>query len=126
MTFPDPNRLRLDTSTQLVPQHRRASRRPRQAQERFLKGPIAWTWLATAARLPGRALHVAVWIRLWTGIKKSNRIKLSTSGLARDLGVRRHTAYRGLVALEKAELVSVNRKPGCTPTVTVLDRNKES
>ena len=40
----------------------------------FLRGPVSWPWLSRAGRLPGRALHVALAIRLWTGIKKTNRI----------------------------------------------------
>jgi hypothetical protein len=28
----------------------------------FLKGPIPLTWLSAAARLPGKALHVGLWV----------------------------------------------------------------
>ena len=87
---------------------------------RFLKGPIPWAWLSAAARLPGRALHVAIGIRLWTGIKKTDRIAFSVSTLA-ELGVSRPAAYRGLTALEGRGLVTVDRHRGRKPRVTVVE-----
>ena len=86
----------------------------------FLKGPISLPWLSAAARLPGRALHVAVGIRLLVGMKKTNRIALSVSWLA-ELGLSRHAAYRGLKALEGRGLVSVDRHLGRKPLVTVIE-----
>ena len=86
----------------------------------FLKGPVPWPWLSAAARLPGRALHVAVGIRLLVGMKKTNRIALSVSWLA-ELGLSRHAAYRGLKALEGRGLVSVDRHLGRKPMITVID-----
>ncbi len=97
-----------------------ASSRPRRVQGRFLKGPVCWTWLSAAARLPGRALHVAVALRLLTGMKKTRRIALSVSWLA-ELGLSRHAAYRGLTALEGRGLVSVDRHRGRKPLVTVIE-----
>ena len=86
----------------------------------FLKGPIPWPWLSAAARLPGRALHVAIGIRLLVGMKKTSRIALSVSWLS-QLGVSRHAAYRGLNALETSGLVSVDRHVGRKPLVTVIE-----
>ena len=86
----------------------------------FLKGPIPWPWLSAAAQLPGRALHVAVGIRLLVGMKKTNRIALSVSWLA-ELGLSRHAVYRGLTALEGRGLVSIDRHRGRKPLVTVIE-----
>ena len=95
-----------------VPRHRKG--------ERFLRGPIPWSWLTEAARLPGRTLHVAVSLWFWAGIKRSAAVVLPISQL-RLLGVSRFAVYRGLGALEKAGLIKVRRHPGKKPLVTLLD-----
>ena len=117
---PDPNRLRLPVDGSFPPPRRQSTFRPRPPQGRFLKGPICWAWLSAAARLPGRALHVAISIRLWAGIKKTNRIAFSVSGLA-GLGVSRSAAYRGLKALEEAGVIAIHRHRGRKPWVTIID-----
>ena len=61
--FPDLNRLRLD-ATDPVRTRQGTTRRRKRVDGLFLKGPIPWAWLGAAVRLPGRALHVALWIRL--------------------------------------------------------------
>ncbi len=92
------------------PRHRRG--------ERFLKGPIPWDWLARAAALPGKALHVglAVWQR--AGIERTGTVRISMTRL-RPMGLSRSSACRGLTALERAELVTVERHKGRAPIVTL-------
>jgi hypothetical protein len=90
------------------------------AGEKFLKGPIPWKWVAQAARMPGKAFHVAIVVWFLAGIKLRRKIALSGSAL-RGLGVNRHSGYRGLKALEMAGLVSVSRHPGRNSMVTILD-----
>ncbi len=114
----DPQRLSLPTRTD-----RRATgtRPPRHRPgEKFLKGPIPWNWLSSAAREPGKALHVAIVLWLLAGIKRTRTIALSGSVL-RGLGVNRHSGYRGLGSLEAAGLVSVVRHPGRNPVVTIRE-----
>jgi len=117
----DLDRLRLPDS--YPPRKReRVGRPPRHRPgERFLRGPIPWDWLTKAARQPGRALHVALELWRWAGIKRTREISLSLSGAARELGTSRSALSRGLRALEGAGLVSVERKAGRKPTVTLLD-----
>ncbi len=95
--------------------------RPRRSKANapFLRGPIPWDWLVRAAYLPGKALHISLAAWFWVGIRKTNGISLSTSKLS-QLGVKRHAAYRGLAALEAAGLVSVVRKKGRNPLVTII------
>jgi hypothetical protein len=88
----------------------------------FLKGPIPWTWIIQAAQLPGKALHVATVTWFLAGMKNSAVIRLSVSKL-HMLGVRRHSAYRALKALEGAQLISVERHTGRSPIVTILASN---
>jgi hypothetical protein len=91
-------------------------------KERFLKGPVPWDWLCAAAAAAGRGSGLQVALALWhiSGLHYGARtIKLSRKVL-RELNVTRHAGYRGLEALEAANLVSVVRKPGQQPTVTIL------
>lgn len=86
----------------------------------FLRGPVSWPWLNRAARLPGRAFHVAVAIRLWTGIRKTDRIVLPT-GTLQGMGVNRHATSRAVHALEGAGLLAVTRHPGRKSIVRVIE-----
>jgi hypothetical protein len=88
--------------------------------EKFLMGPIPWSWLSKAARLKGHALHVGIALWFLAGLKKRGTVTLSSSVL-KDLGVSRFSGYRALQALESAGLISVDRHIGRNPVVTILD-----
>lgn len=116
----DPDKFRLGSKIEIAP---KAEQKPSAYQRqtgRFMRGPIPWNWLATAAWLPGRALHVAIAVWYLRYLHKSTTIKLSAKVL-RELGVTRQSGYRSLKALEAAELVSCVRAPGKCPVVTVLE-----
>jgi|WetSurMetagenome_2_1015567.scaffolds.fasta_scaffold682328_1 hypothetical protein len=86
----------------------------------FIKAtPLEWE--AAAARLPGKALHVARALRYISGLQKKNTgIKMQSKVLSL-FGVS-HKAYnRCLKLLESAGLVTVERLPGQTPIVSVLE-----
>ena len=93
--------------------------------ERFLKGPIPFSWLGRAMRLPGKALHVAIVVWHLAEMKKSRVIALSNAVL-RENGVRRHAGYLGLAALEKEGLVTVSRHNGRNSIVTILEQDAVS
>ncbi len=84
--------------------------------EKFLKGPVPWRWIETAAGLPGKAL--AVGLAAWheAGCRKCSTVPLNLSRLA----VPRRTAHRGLCELARVGLVSVDRRKGRPPLVTLL------
>ena len=86
----------------------------------FLKGPILMPWLENAARLPGRALHVALALRHQSALKRSLTVTLPNRQLA-EFGLDRDAKRRGLAALESARLVIVERNPGRNPIVTILE-----
>jgi hypothetical protein len=87
-------------------------------KRRFIRGPIPARWIEQAARLPGRALHVAVLIRYLDGFEKTGTVKLRPS--VRNLyGMDRFSCMRGLDQLESAGLISVLRKRGSSPVVTI-------
>src|SRR5437868_5292991 len=86
----------------------------------FLRGPILWRWWARAATLRGKSLHVASVIWLLAGLRLTTLdIHLSGKRL-KELGVGRCSFYRALAALECAGLISVDRKRGRSPIVSLL------
>ena len=96
------------------------------ANARVTRRPIApgrdripLEWLQAAARLPGRSLHVA--LALWLAARQAStrRIPLGNVTVA-SMGLDRNAKYRGLVCLERAGLVTVERNLGRSPIVTLL------
>lgn len=90
------------------------------AAGRFIKGPIPLDWIGRAARLPGKALHVALALRYLAGLQKTSTVKLGAKALA-ALGVARDAKYRALMHLQQSNLIAVEQTPGRLPVVTLLD-----
>jgi len=91
--------------------------------QRFLRGPIPWSWVCTASVASGQGSGLKVAMAIWhlVGLNRGKAaIRLSGARL-RELGVDRHAGYRGLSSLEEAGLVRVDRQPGRNPLVTVLE-----
>ncbi len=113
--FSDISKLRAGTS--MLPRKKRRPRKRRLGW--FVKGPISGEWISRAAKLPGKALHIALAIQYALGIH-GEPIVVSTN-LAAKFGVgRRQTVFKSLRALEAAGLVRVDRGPGRCPRVFVL------
>lgn len=95
-------------------------RKPKRTAKRgrFIRGPIPLDWIATACNLPGKAGTVGLALWFWSGLAKSDTVRISHADL-RKLGVSRHAANRALHALERAQLVTVMRKPGRCPVATI-------
>jgi len=93
--------------------------RLRVAGDRFLKGPIPWSWVADAAALPGQALLVGLCIWRLAGVKKSRTVFFGNSDL-KPLGIDRAAKSRALLALEQARLIKIIRQHGRFPTITLL------
>lgn len=91
--------------------------RPRRG-EKFLSGPVPIDWLAAAAALPGRALHVGIALWFWAGMRKIDTVPLSLTGML-AFGVSRTSAARALRCLEEAGLVTVQRRRGRKPLVII-------
>ena len=92
--------------------------------ERFLRGPIPLNWLTTAARLPGKTLHVGLAIWLEAGMRNSAVVPLSNV-MGQRFGLDRNSKYRGLIWLEEAGLIAVERKLGRAPVVTINAHSPE-
>ena len=75
-------------------------------------------WLTSAARLPGKSLHVGLAIWYAADRFRSQRISLSNVEACR-FGLIRNAKYRALEWLEAKELISVERKLGRAPVITI-------
>ena len=82
----------------------------------FLKGPIPLDWLRVAARLPGKALHVALAIRWHHDMAAGTSIKISKKAM--DLfGFSVDACHDAVRRLESAGLIEVDRLPGQKPLI---------
>lgn len=112
----------------------RAPNTQKKPQAPAFRGPVPISWLTSAARLPGKSLHVGLAIWYAAGRLRSQNVLLSNLD-AHHFGLNRNAKYRALVWLETANLISVERKLGRTPVITVravmsasdrTDRNNKS
>jgi hypothetical protein len=85
-----------------------------------LRGPLPWSWLLPALRLPGAALRVGMACWLQAGWERSGRVELAL-GEWTGLGLSRFSAARGLDSLARAGLVSVARRAGRPPVVMLRE-----
>ena len=90
---------------------------PREAL--FLRGPVPLEWLGKAAALPGKTLNVAIALWWRHGMAKGKPFKLTQQAL-KYLHVERDAASSGLVRLERAGLVRVERRPGQRPIISIV------
>jgi hypothetical protein len=87
----------------------------------FLRGPIPWVWLSTAASEKGKVLHVAISLWMLRGLRKRNCFRIERKWFA-SLGVSRQALYKALRKLEAAQLIEVKRRPGGYPHITLINR----
>jgi hypothetical protein len=112
-------RLQPSIAESIVKERGRSIHLPRHKKgERFLKGPIPWSWLMKAMSLGGSALAVGIAIWRLAGVKSDPTVLLVPSE-TQAIGDRK-TVYRGLGKLESAGLVRCSRHRGRSPTVTLL------
>lgn len=98
-----------------------------QARERAQRdspanGCLGQNWVARAAHLPGRTLHLAVLLHFLVVRQRTSSVELSNTATI-AFGLDRNAKYRALVCLEIAGLVEVKRRPGRSPIVRVLERD---
>ncbi|MGA7499418.1 MAG: hypothetical protein WBX00_22025 [Isosphaeraceae bacterium] len=88
----------------------------------FIKGPIPYAWIASACRLPGSGLHVGMAYRFHSRRFRFRRGRhWDLDDVAVGLRISINSVRRGLQAAELAELLAVEREPGCKLAVAVLD-----
>ena len=114
----DPKGLELPAQHDL--QKLKSKRPPRPKGKRFLRGPVPLAWLVQAVGSRGRSLTMGLLLWHWAGMERRHTIRVRYGDL-KLFKMNRFAAYRALEALESASLISVERKPGCSPLVTILD-----
>ena len=73
-----------------------------------------------AASLSGSAVKITLALWFLAGLTNSGTVKLSNK-LANKLGVSRKAKYLALKHLTNAGLITVKKKLGCSPQVTILE-----
>jgi DNA-binding transcriptional ArsR family regulator len=113
----DPSRLRLDPdqATQLNGQNRRGRRAP-PILGKFIAGPLDVPWLIRASRLGVKALLVGLALWYLRGLRRSDSFIVSNLML-QEWGIEADAKSRGLRALEKAGLITVQRRGKRSPRV---------
>jgi hypothetical protein len=124
--------LSLDGKQPITPKkptsERRNNKAPRhKSGERFVQGPIPYNWMAKASNIGGKGATVSIALLIWfrSGIEQqSNKVRLTRKDL-QEFGINRNALYRGLSNLEKAGLISLARKKGARPFITILGVSSE-
>lgn len=124
MTF-DMESFRLPTVTQQAVRmtaEPATDAKPRMMTQRFIKGPIPVSWLRKANSLPGHtALPLGLCLWHQAGLERSKADLRLTTKLKGQFELKDRSVTDALKALEKAELVSVQRPPGRCAIVTILE-----
>lgn len=97
-----------------------AKKKTRQPGKFFFKGPVSLDWISCMASLPGKASNLGWLLWFMVGLRRRKIFRMEPKWYG-FFGLNRKAIYRGLRAMEGAELISLKRKPGAAPEVTVLD-----
>jgi hypothetical protein len=99
------------------------TRPPRhQPGDPFIKGPIPYSWIAPACRLPGAGFQVAMAYRFFRSRFRFKRrgLRRGLQDVAKGLRISDDSARRGLHSAELTGLLAVEREPSCKLVVSVL------
>ncbi len=111
-----------DKTNLLISRHRRAIRR---LKAPFVRGPISLNWLQRAMKFGGTAISVGIVLWYYAGLKKSLVFKIGTQDIADLIGRSWLTAKRGLIALEKEGLITIQRHKGRKHLIEIRDIDDE-
>ena len=93
--------------------------RPREG-EPFIRGPVPFSWVALASRLPGSCLIVALAAR-YLRSRYTRKASWSVAEIGWRAGLEERSARRTLQILSEAGLIALTRKPGRKPTLAILE-----
>lgn len=79
-------------------------------------------WLERAAKLPGKALHVALTLLYLMSLRRSSEVRFSQATLRR-LGTSRDASYDALAHMAETGLIRLDKRPGRAHVVTLLGAN---
>ena len=117
--LPDPDQFRMRPEDR--PRSKPSKKPPRHRPgEWFFKGPIPGEWLRIAMAQSIAATRVGIVIWYLAGCLKSRYVKVTWAAL-KKFGLSPDVGRRGVVSLERAGLVTVERHEGRCPVVTIMD-----
>lgn len=111
----------LGINTPVQPQRKLAQSKTKIREPYIRTVPLQWA--QQASQLPGKALNVGIMLWYLAGVTKSSTVTLKRS-LLEKFGLTRETGRRALLALEKANLVRVERNGRKKPKVTLVEAPK--
>jgi DNA-binding MarR family transcriptional regulator len=116
----DPSCLRLDQArvTGLNGGLRRG-RQPSPIRNKFIAGPIDVSWVCQASRHGVTALLVGLALWHLKGLRRSHSFELSNL-MVREWGIQPDAKARALRKLEKAGLITIERRRKRSPRVTLV------
>jgi DNA-binding transcriptional ArsR family regulator len=122
-TIWDPTRLRLgqDGVARLNGGPSRG-RKPSPIRNKFIAGPIYVSWVCQASLLGVKALLVGVALWHLKGLRRDNGFLVSNLML-QEWGIQPDAKTRALRALEKAGLITIDRRGKRSPRVTLIVGN---
>jgi hypothetical protein len=116
----DPNYLRLDQTRVVRLKGRlRRGRQPPPVRDKFIAGPIYVSWVCQASRLGVKSLLVGLALWHLKGLRRDNGFLVSNLML-QEWGIQPDAKRRALRALEKAGLITVERRGKRSPRVTLV------
>jgi hypothetical protein len=125
--FPwDPSCLRLnrDKVTRLNGGIRRG-RQSSPIRDKFIAGPVDVSWVCQASQLGVKALLVGLALWHLKGLRRSNSFELSNL-MVREWDVQPDAKSRALRKLEKAGLITIERRGKRSPQVTLIVGNRSN
>lgn len=115
----DPERLRIQSdATTFLQGGTRKGHRLSPIQGKFIKGPIDVAWVCQASHLGVKALLVGLALWHLKGLRKADTFTVSNLML-QDWGVLPDAKSRALRKMERAGLITVERRGKRSPRVTL-------
>jgi DNA-binding transcriptional ArsR family regulator len=116
----DPSRLQLgQEGVRRSEGVTRRGRRVKSIPGKFISGPIHVTWLIQASRLGVKTLLVGLVLWHLRGLRRADTFTVSNL-MTREWGVEPDAKQRALRKLEKAGLITIERRGKRSPRVTLL------
>jgi DNA-binding transcriptional ArsR family regulator len=97
-------------------------RQPSPIRDKFIAGPIDVSWVCQASRLGVKALLVGLALWHLKRLRRSNSFELSNL-MVREWGIEPDAKSRALRKLERAGLITVERRGKRSPRVTLVVRS---
>ena len=92
----------------------------------FIKGPVPCEWLRRCWPLPKRAMALGLFLWHISGMeKKGKALKVRPERVKKEFGLSSKSVYRALHDLEKAELITCERKRGRCARVHIVTVERE-